>query len=66
MIALSHINLEHYYKLNFAMKQHHKWSIDEIELMIPWEREIYAGLLQQFLEEERDRNKAQEAKMKRK
>jgi len=66
LIALSHINLEHYYKLNFAMKQHHKWSIGEIELMIPWEREIYAGLLQRFLEEERDRQKAQDAKMKRK
>tara|TARA_B100000925_G_C21885995_1_gene420643 strand:+ start:665 stop:811 length:147 start_codon:yes stop_codon:yes gene_type:complete len=48
------------------MKQHHKWSIDEIETMIPWEREIYAGLLQQYLEEERDRNKAQESRMKRK
>ena len=47
------------------MKQHHKWSIDEIEMMIPWEREIYAGLLQRHLEEERERNKAYEAKMKR-
>tara|TARA_Y200000002_G_scaffold309853_1_gene266420 strand:- start:38 stop:238 length:201 start_codon:yes stop_codon:yes gene_type:complete len=66
LIALSHIDLAHYYKLLFAMKQHHRWSIEEMEMMIPWEREIYAGLLQQFLEEERDKQKAEAAKMRRK
>jgi len=48
------------------MKQHHRWSIDEMEMMIPWEREIYAGLLQRFLEDERDKQKADAAKMRRK
>ena len=34
------------------MIQHHKWSLTEIENMIPWEREVYLNLLQQYIEEE--------------
>ena len=49
---MSHVNLEAYYKLNFALIQHHKYSLTEIENMIPWEREIYISLLQQHIEEE--------------
>ncbi len=33
--------------------QYHKYSLSEIENMMPWERDIYVGLLQQHLEEER-------------
>ena len=32
--------------------QYHKWSITEIEAMMPWERDIYVELLKQHLEEE--------------
>ena len=32
--------------------QHHKYSITELENMIPWEKEIYISLLQQYIEEE--------------
>ena len=32
--------------------QHHKYSLTEIENMMPWEREIYTGLLSQYVEEE--------------
>ena len=35
--------------------QHHKYSLTELENMIPWEREIYIGLLMQFLKEEEER-----------
>ena len=49
---MSHVNLEAYYKLNFALIQHHKYSLTEIEKMIPWEKEIYVSLLQQYVEEE--------------
>ena len=36
------------------MMQHHNYSLIEFENMIPWEREIYIGLLLKFLEEERE------------
>ncbi len=37
--------------------QHHKYSLTEIEDMMPWEREIYMGLLLNHLEEEKARQK---------
>ena len=38
--------------------QHHKYSLSELENMVPWEREIYVGLLVEFLEkQEEERNK---------
>jgi len=35
--------------------QHHKYSLTEIENMIPWERDIYVSLLTQWLKEEKER-----------
>ena len=49
---MAHIDLESYFKLNFALMQHHKYSLTEIENMMPWERDIYLGLLNQYIEEE--------------
>ena len=49
---MAHIDLESYFKLNFALIQHHKYSFTEIENMMPWERDIYVGLLNQYIEEE--------------
>ena len=46
------MNLESYYKINFPLIQHHKYSLTEIENMIPWEKDIYVSLLQQHIEEE--------------
>ena len=32
--------------------QHHKYSLTEIENMIPWEKDVYVTLLEQYIEEE--------------
>ena len=45
--------------------QHHKYSLTELNNMIPWEREVYVQLLMKYLEDEEKRTKAQEAKMRR-
>lgn len=55
---LCHENLANYYKLNFALLQYHKYSLAEIENMIPFEREVYVAMLIQFLEEEKQRIEA--------
>ena len=52
-VAMIHMDLISYFKLNFALMQYHKYSLTEIENMMPWERDIYVGLLQQHLEEEK-------------
>ena len=49
---MAHMDLESYFKLNFALMQHHKYSLTEIENMMPLERDIYLGLLNQYIEEE--------------
>jgi hypothetical protein len=49
---MAHEDLASYYKTNFSLIQHHKYSLTELENMFPWEREIYVGLLQQYIEEE--------------
>jgi len=46
------MDLENYFRLNFALMQYHKYSLTEIENMMPWERDIYVGLLRLHLEEE--------------
>ncbi len=33
--------------------QHHKYSLTELENMIPWEKDIYLTLLEQYIEEEK-------------
>ena len=49
---MAHTDLASYFKINFALMQHHKYSLTEIENMIPWEKDIYVSLLQQYVEEE--------------
>ena len=62
--ALSHDSLQNYYQMNFGMMQHHNWSLAELEEMIPWEREIYIGLLMNYLKEEKQRQEQENRKMK--
>ena len=59
-----HMSLENYFRLNFALMQYHKYSLTEIENMMPWERDIYVGLLQAHLEEEELKRKQEQANAK--
>ncbi len=54
---MAHIDLESFYKLNFSLMQYHKYSLTEIENMIPWERDVYVTMLQNHLEEEKLKQK---------
>lgn len=44
------------------MMQHHKYSLTELNEMIPWEREIYIALLVEFIKEENEKAKTRNAK----
>jgi len=59
---MAYMSLESYFRLNFALMQYHKYSLTEIENMMPWERDIYVGLLRQHLEEEEQKNQRQQSK----
>mgnify|MGYP001341507321 FL=1 len=44
--------------------QHHKYSLTEIENMIPWERDVYVSLLVNYIKEENDRRQREQEKMR--
>ena len=49
---------------NFTLMQHHKYSLTELENMMPWEREVYIEMLQQFIKEENEKQKQRQAEGK--
>ena len=53
------------YQTNFALMKHHKYSLDELENMIPFEREVYITLLVDYIKKENERIKQQNAKRRR-
>lgn len=38
----------------FAMVQHHKYSLTEVEAMYPFERDLFVDMLKEFLEKQLD------------
>ena len=45
--------------------QHHKYSLTELDDMIPWEREIYVNLLMKWIKEENERIEKEQAQSRR-
>jgi len=56
-VCLSHNDLATHYQTNFSLMQHHKYSLSEIDEMIPWEREVYLSLLIDYLKQEEQARK---------
>jgi hypothetical protein len=63
LVCLSHESLVNHYQTNFALMQHHKYSLTELENMLPWEREIYLSLLMEHIKEENERAKRRNKSM---
>ena len=47
------------------MVQHHKYSLTELENMMPWERNVYVTMLSQWIEEENQRIKEKNEQQRR-
>jgi hypothetical protein len=54
-MTLGQESLLNYYKTNFALMHHHKYSLEDIENMIPFERDIYILLVSQQVQQENER-----------
>ena len=52
-MGLSHISLQEYYNILFSLAQHHKYSIAEIEGLLPYERDLFVDMLIKLLEEQK-------------
>lgn len=57
-MALSYANLSSYYSTIFSLVQHHKYSLGDIENLIPFERDIYVQLLVNHIKEVEEAKKA--------
>tara|TARA_S200000501_G_scaffold114512_1_gene107599 strand:- start:916 stop:1113 length:198 start_codon:yes stop_codon:yes gene_type:complete len=51
-LSIAREDLESYYRINFSLMQYHKYSLTELENMMPWERDVYISLLQEYIETE--------------
>jgi hypothetical protein len=49
---MGHDRLGNHFKTQFGLVQHHKWSMADLEAMMPWERYIYVEMLSEWLKEE--------------
>jgi hypothetical protein len=57
---LGYDNLMNHFKTNFGLMQHHKYSLAELENMMPWEKTIYVALLANYIKEkEQERRDAE-------
>jgi hypothetical protein len=52
---MSHEDLESFYRINFALMQYHKYSLSDIENMMPWERDVYLSLLENYIKDEEEK-----------
>ena len=42
--------------------QHHKYTLADLENMLPWEREIYVDMLITYIKEENEKQQRENAK----
>lgn len=62
-ISTCHDNLLNMLEMNFALMQHHHYSLSDIEGMLPWERRVYIEMLIQHLKEEKEKMEAEQRDM---
>lgn len=54
----AHDTIMNYYQMNFALQKYHNYSIQELENMWPFEREIYIILIEQWVQEQKDKERS--------
>jgi hypothetical protein len=58
-------NLKNFYSTNFALVQHHKYSLSDIENMMPWERQVYLDMLKEHIRQQEEQRRDQEVALRR-
>ena len=52
-------NLANYFRNNFNLSFHHKYSLNELESMIPWEKYVYIDLLNSYVKQKEESERDQ-------
>lgn len=58
-IIFRYDSLKNYFETNFALMQHHKYSLSDLEHMIPWEKNVYVTMIINYVKEENEKIKQQ-------
>jgi hypothetical protein len=61
---MGHDTLANHIRSNFNLIHHHKWSLGEIDGMMPWEKHIYVELLNAWIKEQEETARQQEQEHK--
>lgn len=61
---LGYDSLGNHFQTNFSLMQHHKYSLSDIENMIPWEKFVYIDMLKQYIKNQEDMQRDQAAQYK--
>jgi len=56
-LSFRHLNLSAYYNNMFTLVHQYKYTLTELENMIPWERDLYIGLVNDWVKQEEQRLK---------
>ncbi len=64
-MTLGYDELKSYYSTNFALMQHHKDSLTELDNLIPWEKQIYVRMLTNHINEQNEKIKLMQAQKNR-
>ena len=63
-MLMSHEELTSYMQTNFALIKFHKYTLEDLENMLPWEREVYIILVENWVKEQNDRARERESKQR--
>ena len=61
-LSLRYVNLRNYYNNMFTLVHQYKYTLTELENMLPWERDMYIGMVNNWVKDEEDRMKKQKEK----
>lgn len=61
---MGHDTLSNHIRSNFNLIHHHKWSLSEIDGMMPWEKHVYVELLNAYIKEQEDLTKQRDNEYK--
>lgn len=58
-------NLKNYFETNFALMHMHKYSLSDLDGMLPWERHVYLDLLKEHIKQQEEVRRDREVLAKR-
>jgi len=63
-MLMSHEELTSHMQTNFALIKFHNYTLEDLENMVPWEREVYIILVENWIKEQNDQARERASKQR--